>query len=104
METVSLPADGPTFEQALAELQVVLRKLEDGETGLEEALANYETGIGLLKRCYGQLRDAEQRILLLTGVDEAGKPESQPFLHAATVEESTAGPRRRRQPRADVPF
>jgi len=83
------PPDNLTFEQALAELEQIVRELEDGQTGLEAALARYETGIGLLKRCYTQLRDAEQRILLLTGVEGEGKPILQPFNHEATGETET---------------
>jgi exodeoxyribonuclease VII small subunit len=71
-----------TFEQALAELDRIVHDLEDGQFGLEESLARYEQGVGLLKRCYTQLREAEQRILLLTGVDEEGQPILQPFPHA----------------------
>jgi exodeoxyribonuclease VII small subunit len=80
------PPENMTFEQALADLEQIVRELEDGQTSLEEALARYETGVGLLKRCYGQLREAEQRILLLTGVDADGRPLLQPFEHAATAE------------------
>jgi exodeoxyribonuclease VII small subunit len=81
------PSQDPlTFEQALAELDRVVRDLEDGQIGLEESLARYEQGVGLLKRCYGQLREAEQRILQLTGVDEEGQPLLQPFQHTATPE------------------
>ena len=72
-----------TFEQALAELDRIVHDLEDGQIGLEESLARYEEGVGLLKRCYAQLRAAEQRILLLTGVDDEGQPILQPFQPAA---------------------
>jgi exodeoxyribonuclease VII small subunit len=67
------------FEEALAELEAAVRDLEDGEVTLEEALARYETGVSLLKACYAQLRNVEQRILLLTGEDANGKPVYQPF-------------------------
>jgi exodeoxyribonuclease VII small subunit len=80
------PSDHLTFEQALAQLEQIVRELEDSETGLETALARYEQGIGLLKRCYGQLRQAEQRLLLLTGEDGAGQPLTRPFEHAATLD------------------
>ena len=63
--------DTLTFEQALAEIERLVRELEEGQTGLEESLARYERGVGLLKRCYSQLQQAEQRILLLTGVGVA---------------------------------
>ena len=91
------PLDQLTFEQALAELERVVRDLEDGKTGLEDALASYEAGIGLLKRCYQQLRHTEQRILLLTGEDSEGRPVLEAFEHAATAEEDKAEARRRRK-------
>ena len=37
-----------TFEQALAELDRIVRELEDGKTGLEDSLARYEQGVALL--------------------------------------------------------
>jgi exodeoxyribonuclease VII small subunit len=79
-------SDHLTFEQALAELEKVVRDLEDGQTSLEESLERYERGVGLLRRCYGQLRAAEQRILLLTGEDGDGRPMTRPFEHGATLE------------------
>lgn len=80
------PANDLTFEQALAELERIVHDLEEGETGLEESLARYERGIGLLKRCYGQLQRAEQQILLVSGTDGEGQPDLKPFEHTATVE------------------
>ena len=83
----------PTFEVALAELERVLRSLEDGATTLDEGLAQYERGVGLLKNCYVRLRDAEQRITQLAGVDAEGKPVIQPFEHtAANVSEAKRPP------------
>jgi exodeoxyribonuclease VII small subunit len=79
----SLPEPLP-FEQALAELEKIVRDLEDGQITLEESLARYEKGVGLLKFCYGQLQHAEQRIRLLAGVDDQGRPIARPFDHTAT--------------------
>ena len=73
------PDESLTFEAALAELDRIVHDLEEGSIGLEESLARYERGVALLKLCYGRMRDAEQRILLLTGVDEEGQPQLQPF-------------------------
>src|SRR5689334_8572521 len=75
-----------TFEQALAELEKIVRDLEDGQTGLEHSLQRYEQGVALLKRCYGQLRAAEKRIVELTGKDEQGNPVTRPFEHTASIE------------------
>lgn len=71
--------DQPTFEDALHQLEGILRDLEDGSTSLEQSLQRYEKGVGLLKLCYGQLRDAEQRIVQLTGIDEQDDPITTPF-------------------------
>jgi exodeoxyribonuclease VII small subunit len=78
--------DSPqSFEEALAQLEEVVRALEDGQIGLEESLSRYERGVGLIKRCQAQLRHAEQRIQLLTGVDENGQPSLQVFQPCAAT-------------------
>jgi exodeoxyribonuclease VII small subunit len=77
--------DGLTFEEALVELEKMVRELEDGRLGLEESLSRYEQGVGLVRRCYAQLRSAEQKILLLSGTDEEHQPILQPFKHEATA-------------------
>jgi exodeoxyribonuclease VII small subunit len=91
------PPDGVSFEAAMAELDEIVRQLEDGSVGLEEALARYERGVGLLKQCYGRLRHAEQRILLLTGEDGEGRPLTRPFEHAPSLEATQGDGKRRRK-------
>jgi exodeoxyribonuclease VII small subunit len=81
-----------TFEEALAELEAIVRELEDGKTGLEESLARYEAGVALLKRCYGQLARAEQRIMLVTGEDSTGNPVLSPFDHSSSVDGALSVP------------
>lgn len=80
-----LRTERATFEQSLLDLERMVRELEDGQLGLEDALARYEQGVGLIKSCYQQLRQAEQRILQLSGIDEDQQPILQPFQHEATV-------------------
>lgn len=82
------------FEQAIAELDRILRELEDGTTSLEDALARYERGVGLLRQCYGQLRSAEQKIQQLSGISEDGKPDLRPFDHTSSVDKA----KRRQRP------
>ncbi len=79
-----------SFEESLLEVERLVRDLEDGQLGLDEALARYERGVGLIKQCHGLLAQAEQRILVLTGVGADGAPVLQPFKH-----EATARPRKR---------
>jgi len=73
-----------SFEQALAELEGIVRELEEGKTGLEESLAKYEQGVGLLRRCYAQLQRVEQRIVELVGQDAQGQPLTRPFAAPAS--------------------
>ena len=81
------------FEQALAELDRILRELEDGTTSLEDALARYERGVGLLRQCYGQLRGAEQKIQQLAGVNGDGEPQLKPFDHTSAVDKAKRRPK-----------
>lgn len=51
-----------TYEQAIGELESINTRIEQGEIGLEESLAEYRRGVALAKRC-GQILDtAEQEI------------------------------------------
>lgn len=54
------------FETALAELETIVKSLEDGNLTLERALALFERGVQLSRFCHGRLEDAEQRIEVLT--------------------------------------
>ena len=98
---MAIEAPPQKFEHALAELDRVLRDLEDGTTTLEDALARYERGVALVKQCYEQLRDAEQRIRELTGITEDGKPLLKAFEHTASVEKEKPKPSRRNPPQTD---
>jgi len=89
------PDPSLSFEQALAELERILRTLEDGTTTLEQSLTQYERGVALVKRCHEQLRSAEQRIQLLSGVDEAGNPQLSSFEHSSAVESPKSTEKRR---------
>jgi exodeoxyribonuclease VII small subunit len=50
------------FEAAMAELDLLVEKMEAGQLPLEESLAAYQRGTELLKYCEKVLSDAEQRI------------------------------------------
>jgi len=92
-----IPLENLTFELALAELEKIVRDLEDGQIGLEESLASYEKGVTLLKRCYGQLQQAEQRIVLLKGLDGEDRPVTEPFDSSAPAAPDTPENKRRRK-------
>jgi exodeoxyribonuclease VII small subunit len=69
--------NGPSFEQAMAELEALVERLESGEQGLEQDLADFERGIALARQCEGQLKDAEQVVYRLVG--EPGEERLDPF-------------------------
>jgi exodeoxyribonuclease VII small subunit len=54
------------FEKALERLEEIAERLEAGDLELEAALAAFEEGVGLARRCAEQLREAERRIEVLT--------------------------------------
>ncbi len=76
------PGDAaPTFEQAIAQVESIIDRIEGGALGLEDSIAEYERGIGLLQRCRNVLAQAEQRIEDLTSQLSSGAspaPDDQP--------------------------
>jgi len=54
------------FEEAYAQLEDVLGRLEEGGLGLEESLALFERGMALARLCTGMLEKAELRVEQLT--------------------------------------
>lgn len=64
--------DGKKFEAALEDLEQVVEQLESGELALEDALAAFEKGVGLVKFCNQKLNEVEKKIDLLVK-DKEGK-------------------------------
>jgi exodeoxyribonuclease VII small subunit len=53
------------FEQALAELETIVARMESGELTLEQSLAAYKRGAALLQYCQSALKDAQQQVKVL---------------------------------------
>jgi exodeoxyribonuclease VII small subunit len=53
------------FEAAIAELEGIVKKLEEGDLALEKSLELYERGVQLSRFCHTRLEDAEKRIEIL---------------------------------------
>lgn len=60
--------DEMTFEDAMEELELVVKQLEDEQLPLEKSIALYERGMQLSKHCDEKLHQAEQKIAVI--VDE----------------------------------
>ncbi|GAB4288077.1 MAG: exodeoxyribonuclease VII small subunit [Thiohalomonadaceae bacterium] len=65
------------FEQALAELEQLVERMEQGDLSLEQSLKDFERGIALTRACQGALKEAEQKVQILTS--QSGKEELEPF-------------------------
>ncbi len=68
-----------SFEEAMAELEAIVAKLENAAAPLDESLDLYERGEALRKRCDERLKDAELRVRkIVAGADGAAKG-AEPF-------------------------
>ncbi len=54
-----------TFEQAVAELEEIVKKLEKGELTLDESISCFQRGVELTKYCSRKLDEAERSITML---------------------------------------
>ncbi|HBF90914.1 MULTISPECIES: exodeoxyribonuclease VII small subunit [Hyphomonas] len=70
------PVDKLTFEEALAELEVIVRQLEAGEVELEKSIAIYERGAALKAHCESRLKSAELKVEQI--VQGANGPTTEP--------------------------
>ena len=64
-----------SFEDALDELEEIVRELESGEVKLDEAVKHYERGALLKRHCENKLADAKMKIEKITGLGDAMKLE-----------------------------
>ena len=58
------------FEATIAELEGIVKKLEEGDLALEKSLELYERGVQLSRFCHSRLEEAERRIEI---VNERGE-------------------------------
>ncbi|AXE64272.1 exodeoxyribonuclease VII small subunit [Hyphomonas sp. NPDC076900] len=72
----SKPVDKMSFEEALAELEGIVRQLEAGEVELEKSIAIYERGAALKAHCEARLKSAELKVEQI--VQGAGGPTTEP--------------------------
>ncbi len=58
------------YEECIAKLEETVAQLESGKLSLEESIAMFEQGTKLAKECYRTLKNAEQKITLLSETEE----------------------------------
>jgi exodeoxyribonuclease VII small subunit len=76
-------ASVPTFEEALARLETIVRELEEADLPLERSLVVFEEGVRLSRLLHERLNEAERKVEILMK-NEAGEKVAVPF--AAGVE------------------
>ena len=68
-----------SFEDALAELEAIVSRLEQGKASLDDAIGAYERGAALKAHCEAKLREAREKVEKIT-LDAGGQPTgTQPF-------------------------
>jgi exodeoxyribonuclease VII small subunit len=73
------PVAEMSFEEAMAELEAVVGKLEQGEVPLEDSIRLYERGAALKAHCDARLKAAEEKVEQIR-LGENGTPEgTKPF-------------------------
>jgi len=63
------------FEDAMKELEDIVKRLESGDLSLEESLKIFEEGIALSRYCFKKLEEAEKKVSILIKDEEGIKRE-----------------------------
>ncbi|MEN3168261.1 exodeoxyribonuclease VII small subunit [Gluconobacter sp. OJB] len=69
-ELIDAPMDTLSFEDALSELERIVRGLEGGQMKLEDAISAYERGAALRRHCDAKLGEAEMRVRAIVQNDD----------------------------------
>jgi exodeoxyribonuclease VII small subunit len=65
LEMINTLVEVGAFEETLSALELVVEHLERGRLTMDESIAWYEAGLGLMRRCSQLLEQAELRISAL---------------------------------------
>ena len=71
LESISTLVEQGAFEETLSALELVVEHLERGRLTMDESIAWYEAGLGLMRRCSNLLEQAELRISALDAENPA---------------------------------
>lgn len=58
-----------TFEEAMLQLEHIVKSLEDGSAPLDKSLDLYEQGVRLVRFCNKKLEEAEQKVKILSSTE-----------------------------------
>ena len=80
---------GQSFEKALERLEKIVSEMEDGSMSLEDMIARFEEGQGLIKFCSRKLNEVERKIEIL--VKKGDEVVAEPFEEQAEEEKADEG-------------
>ena len=88
------PDTEQTFEDALTRLEAIVQQMDSPTLPLDQLITDYEEGVKLVKICQAKLKDAEQKIEIITRRAQAD-PELAAFDPADKPDDAKpAGPRK----------
>ena len=59
-------SDTPTFEEAMQQLEQLVETMEKGDLSLDASLQAFEKGVKLTRLCQQSLKEAEQKVQILS--------------------------------------
>jgi exodeoxyribonuclease VII small subunit len=74
----------PSFEEALAELEAIVNKLESGDISLDDAIAAYARGTELKQQCQKRLEEAQLKVEKIKLSETGGVVAAEPFDSASS--------------------
>ena len=72
-----------SFEQALEELDALVRRMESGQLGLDDSIAAYKRGAELLKYCQTALQDAQDQAMIFRRALQVARGDKSPGTRPA---------------------
>ena len=80
-----------TFEDAMKQLEQIVKDLETGDMPLEKAIKKFEEGIKISKYCSDKLGESEKKITQLIGDSDDDTVTEVPFVMEDEISEETNG-------------
>ena len=74
MDEAKIKENEQTFEEAMAELESIVKRLEENDVPLEEAIDLFQKGVTLSKQCHMKLQRVEDQLDRILGEDGTLKP------------------------------
>jgi exodeoxyribonuclease VII small subunit len=84
LESITTLVEEGAFEETLSALELVVEHLERGRLTMDESLAWYEAGLGLMRRCSHLLEQAELRISALDSENSTHARSNQRLISGAS--------------------